>query len=183
VADVADAGSTSFLDAKAPATVPDPRMADAHAAPVAEAGSVVPASAAGGTVSTCGSCASHEFCDVPTGHCVDKYQPWQLDCAQLPTSTTCQGGPREVLLVAHSLGAVSMFDPTDGHFLGFFSRQDLGRDRSFVQAAQGPDQCIYLLDTTTHDLQRWATNGASMGVLELPGRTVCTWRAKVSSAG
>lgn len=167
-ADVRDASSLSASDAGRPVLGPPPALADAGPLPQVDAGTAPPRDAAPNDA-TCGTCAPHESCDKATGQCVDKYQPWQLDCARLPASTTCQGGPREVLLVTGSAGAVAMFDPGDGHFLGYFSRQDLGRDHSFVQAAQGPDQCLYMLDTTSHELQRWSPDGADRGTLHLPG--------------
>jgi hypothetical protein len=168
-AEAQDAGTTSRADAGAADAAPRSTTGDAGSPPGVDGGNTPAANGGPTPASTCGRCASHEFCDPASSQCLDKYQPWQLDCAHLPASTTCQGGPREVLLVAASQGAVAMFDPEDGHFLGFFSRQDLGRERNFVQAAQGPDQCVYLLDTTTHELARWSPDGVAKGTLQLAG--------------
>lgn len=169
-AEVHDASSTSDADASKPMTgKTGPNPTDAGEPHRVDVDSATPTGDAAAPASTCGSCAPHESCEPSTGQCVDKYRPWQLDCGFLPTSTTCQGGPREVLLVAASGGAVAMFDPEDGHFLGFFTRQDLGRDHNFVEATQGPDQCVYLLDTMSHKVQRWSPEGADRGTLELPG--------------
>lgn len=170
-ADVRDASSTSSADAGRPTVGPTSPLADAALPTRVDAGRAAPTHDAGTSGSACGSCAPHESCEKASGQCVDKYQPWQLDCAHLPASTTCQGGPREVLLVTGSAGAVAMFDPDDGHFLGYFSRQDLGNDRQFIQAAQGPDQCIYLLDASTRALTRFTADGVAKGSLELPDST------------
>lgn len=92
----------------------------------------------------------------------DPLAPFALDCANLPSNGVCQGGPREVLLVTEESGVILMFDPTDGHFLGYFKRQaasywDRGTGE-YQFATQGPDQCIW---TSSGDLgiERWNADG------------------------
>lgn len=93
----------------------------------------------------------------------DALAPFQLDCARLPTNGACQGGPREVLLVMEETGLVSMHDPVDGHFLGYFKRPaDSYYERGIEEysfATQGPDQCIWTVSEEA-GIERWNTDGS-----------------------
>ncbi|MDB4973224.1 MAG: hypothetical protein JWN48_1565 [Myxococcaceae bacterium] len=140
--------------------------ASASGAPASD-GAQRTASEGGSPSSSCGACASDQACDPVGGKCVDKEQPFQLDCAHLPSDGVCQGGPREVLLASMSTGQIAMLDPQDGKYLGLFKRpsqRSRDRDHAFRQATQGPDQCIWSVteDTreTLHAVQRWNTDGS-----------------------
>jgi hypothetical protein len=93
---------------------------------------------------------------------VDPLAPFALNCASLPSGGTCEGGPREVLLIMEESGVIAMFDPTDGHFLGYFKRPAASywasgtEDHEF--ATQGPDQCIWTAGGED-GIQRWNTDG------------------------
>lgn len=103
-------------------------------------------------------CVGATTCDTATHTCVDKYQPFELDCARLPENGTCNGGPREVLLATHASGLIAMLDPNDGHFLGYYKRNDLpiaaGTDPYWF-ATQGPDQCIWTVREGDGGISRW----------------------------
>ena len=93
--------------------------------------------------------------------------PFQLDCAALPANGACQGGPREVLLVMEEHGFIAMFEPSDGHFLGYFKRPDASYYIDYITgyrfATQGPDQCIWTLSAQDEaGVQRWTPEGARM---------------------
>lgn len=90
----------------------------------------------------------------------DPLAPFALDCAALPANGTCQGGPREVLLVSATNGLVAMFDPEDGQFAGYFKRAS-DPTSDFKLATQGPDQCIWsLTEDDELGIQRWNTDGS-----------------------
>lgn len=92
----------------------------------------------------------------------DPLAPFALDCAKLPTGGACQGGPREVLLTMSAEGLIAMFDPGDGHFLGYLKRPGIDHFNSssddYWHATQGPDQCIWTVGETA-GVQRWNTDG------------------------
>jgi len=111
-------------------------------------------------------------CDVSTHTCIDPYQPFQLDCANLPTKAKCNGGPREVLLATHQSGLIAMLDPVDGHFLGYFKRNDLPLSADtdpYWFATQGPDQCIWSVREGEGGISRWDTEGAFVDTIIKPG--------------
>jgi hypothetical protein len=92
----------------------------------------------------------------------DPLAPFALDCANLPANGTCQGGPREVLLVVEDTGLIAMFEPQDGRFLGYLKRSGASFYEKGVedywQATQGPDQCIWSVGSET-EVERWNTDG------------------------
>jgi hypothetical protein len=95
----------------------------------------------------------------------DPLAPFALDCAHLPSGGACQGGPREVLLVTGASGVVAMFDPTDGHFLGYLKRPAASYWASgtvgYEFATQGPDQCIWTASEEVEaGIERWNTDGS-----------------------
>jgi hypothetical protein len=106
-------------------------------------------------------CAPMQVCNPATHRCDSKNTPFALDCGNLPTDGACQGGPREVLLVAEKTGLVLMFDPTDGHYLGRFKNPvpDRASDQLYWTATQGPDQCIWSTAQGTKGVERWDTDG------------------------
>lgn len=94
----------------------------------------------------------------------DRLTPFQLDCENLPTGGACQGGPHEVLLVTSRTGHILMFDPVDGHFLGYFKRSSADTNtrgiNGFFFATQAPDQCIWSVsEADGAGVQRWNPDG------------------------
>ncbi|HEX6245095.1 MAG TPA: hypothetical protein VFZ61_29440, partial [Polyangiales bacterium] len=63
----------------------------------------------------------------------DPLAPFKLDCANLPSNGVCVGGPREVLLVTEETGVITMFDPADGHYLGFFKRRSAKYNINWIE--------------------------------------------------
>jgi hypothetical protein len=107
------------------------------------------------------ACATSETCDVETHGCVDKYAPFALDCAHLPTDGDCTGGPHEVILAAHETGFIAMFDAKTAEYLGYLKRDnvDFGDDQ-YMYATQGPDQCIWMVsEGDARGIERWDTDG------------------------
>jgi hypothetical protein len=126
--------------------------------PVDDAGTGADAQAA----ASCGACAGHELCDEASHTCVDKYAPWQLDCQNLPAHGTCQGGPREVLLLTTQSGHTLMLDPHDGHYLGVFKYSNDYWEGT-QQVTQGPDQCIWSVassERAPRAIERWNSDGS-----------------------
>jgi hypothetical protein len=106
-------------------------------------------------------CSPTQFCNAATNRCDSKNTPFALDCSDLPSDGVCQGGPREVLLVAEETGLVLMFDPIDGHYLGRFKEaaHDRADGEQYWTATQGPDQCIWTTSRSAKGVQRWNTDG------------------------
>jgi len=148
-----EAGSVE-VDAGDSAPSGDP---DSGISPVDDGGAPVD----GGTPTDGGSCTDGGNCINPNA---DPLAPFQLDCANLPSGAVCQGGPREVLLVTMESGTVVMFDPKDGHFLGYFKRPsadfNLSDVADHILTTQGPDQCIWSVSNDDRaGVQRWNTDG------------------------
>ena len=71
--------------------------------------------------------------------------PQRRDCNAVPSGQRCQGGPVEVLLLAHQRGRIAVIDPQDGTYLGHIAEDATPLNLDAVQATQGPDNCIYVL--------------------------------------
>jgi hypothetical protein len=139
--------------------------------PVCLDGACVACSAADGH-----QCAAFEVCDPQTHTCVEN-APFALDCARLPAHGACPGGPREVVLGMQKDGLIAMFDPYDGHYLGWFSRRSIPKTSTaggaftygadYFFATQGPDQCIWTVVASSYSapdgaqaIDRLDTDGA-----------------------
>jgi hypothetical protein len=163
-----DAASQA-TDAGAPAAAPTADAAPSGPLAPADAGALHQDAASSlPKPRECPPCADGTVCDPAAGACVDQGAPWQLDCSELPSDGTCEGGPREVLLATSAGGLTLMLDPQDGHFLGYLKRQSQ-RDTSsggYVQITQGPDQCLwsvndgYPSDGLARAVERWNTDGS-----------------------
>jgi hypothetical protein len=156
-----DAGSDSDDGGRDGATPPGCSVACQGATPVCVEGQCVQCSASDDS-----ACTASQVCDAETHTCVDGNAPFELDCANLPSDGACQGGPREVLLAMHEMGRVAMFDPADGHFLGYYKSENIGDfEDPYWFATQGPDQCIWLVNEGDRGVERWTPEGVFMNTV------------------
>lgn len=187
-----DSGPGSAFDAAIPAD--DAQISPADDAQISPAGDAAMQPQPDGSLVSCGTCPADKpvcldgmcvectstddskcaggSCDTSTHTCIDPYRPFQLDCANLPTKGKCEGGPREVLLATHESGLIAMLDPVDGHFLGYFKRNDLPLSADtdpYWFATQGPDQCIWTVREGEGGISRWDTEGAFVDTIIKPG--------------
>lgn len=165
-----DAGP-SLSDAGAGTTVtqPDGAVMRDGSTPLAGSDSGAPETGgggadAGGSQATGGGTDAGLGSDSGAPGASDPLAPFALDCAHLPAGGACQGGPREVLLVTEQSGLMLMFDPGDGHFLGYFKRPAASYQSNkadYWLATQAPDQCIWSV-SEDNGIERWKTDGSAL---------------------
>lgn len=154
-------GSSSLLDA---ATL-DATAQDAVTQDAATQDAVASDGSSAGNDASSSDASEAGPCSAGTANCpLDPLAPFKLDCANLPSNGVCVGGPREVLLVTEETGLIAMFDPGDGHFLGYFkhrsAKYDLNGITDYRLADQGPDQCIWSVSEDSRGtIERWNADG------------------------